>query len=137
MHSITAFDALSSCIDNLTVLRVQLTDFQNELTRLGLTDERPARYGGRYLYMVGPLIKGTRARRYVGAKPERQREALAPFVRTLKYQAYGRALEEVNRSLEELNEATLALVARHQNAATMVKQTLEKDLRDADSRNNI
>ncbi len=82
----------------------------------GLTDERPAWYKQRYLYMVGPA-KGSnrrRPRRYIGIEAQRQAEALAPFQRTLKHGELVALFDEIEicrRDTVKQIEAMALLVA--------------------------
>lgn len=91
----TKIERVAGELERLRIQRVGLLAELAELESQLRIDARPYWHQQRYLYLIRPQKNGRRKREYIGARPERIREALDAVEREQRYQGIRAGLDHV------------------------------------------
>lgn len=114
MFSISEFydhcDQVKANITKLTTKAAALRESAETLKTAGITTSKPTYRDGKYLYLVGPMVDGSRTREYVGSDPAKIAEALAKVDRQKQYDELKNELAGLERRLSGIQSDLIRLV---------------------------
>lgn len=94
-------------IERIEKALLRMETEMSKLEKMGIIEATPYFHQGKYLYMVFPMVRGQRSRRYIGSDRAKIADAHAAVERAKKYREleaelnnYGRALYEAGSALD-------------------------------------
>ncbi|MET1077516.1 MAG: PAS domain-containing protein [Pseudomonas sp.] len=94
-HLGTKVERITTQLDSLKALRVNLLDEYQALETCPRVAATPYWHLQRYLYLIRPQREGKRIREYIGSQPERINDALAAVRREQRFQEVSRELQQI------------------------------------------